>query len=99
MSCFSKDHVPVITHDDYLSAASTRDNTGRWLQKDGPSINELTLTELKEFDVGGLDERSKYGQRYPEQKFFIENSDTNAFRVIGFLHVCQITKTYIYYLK
>ena len=66
---FSKDHVPVITHDDYLSAASTRDNTGRWLQKDGPSINELTLTELKEFDVGGLDERSKYGQRYPEQKF------------------------------
>ncbi|GIR83982.1 MAG: hypothetical protein CM15mP85_06060 [Rhodobacterales bacterium] len=24
---------------------------------------------MKEFDVGGLDERSKYGQRYPEQKF------------------------------
>ena len=69
---FSKDHVPVITHDNYLSAASTRDNTGRWLQKDGPSINELTLTELKEFDVGGLDERSKYGQRYPEQKFLSE---------------------------
>ncbi len=68
----SKDNVPVITHDNHLSAAATRDNTGRWLQKDGPSINELTLAELKEFDVGGLNKRSKYGQRYPEQKFLSE---------------------------
>ena len=66
---FSKDNVPVITHDNYLSAAATRDNTGKWLEKDGPNINELTLSELKEFDVGGLDESSLYGQRYPEQKF------------------------------
>ena len=65
----SKDNVPVITHDNHLSAASTRDNTGAWLEKDGPNINELTLSELKEFDVGGLDNRSQYGQRYPEQKF------------------------------
>jgi len=65
----SKDNVPVITHDNHLSAASTRDNTGKWLEKDGPNINELTLSELKEFDVGGLDERSQYGQLYPEQKF------------------------------
>ena len=66
---FSKDNVPVITHDNHLSAASTRDNTGKWLEKDSPNINELSLSELKEFDVGGLDEHSKYRQRYPEQKF------------------------------
>lgn len=66
---FSKDNVPVITHDYCLSAASTRDNTGKWLKKNGPNINELTLSELREFDVGGLDEGSQYGQRYPEQKF------------------------------
>ena len=65
----SKDNVPVITHDSRLSAALTRDKTGRWLKKDGPHISELTLSELKEFDVGGLDGRSQYGQRYQEQKF------------------------------
>ena len=27
----SKDNVPVITHDKYLSGASTRENKGKWL--------------------------------------------------------------------
>ena len=31
----SKDNVPVITHDNYLSGASTRDNKGKWLKKRG----------------------------------------------------------------
>ena len=65
----SKDNVPVITHDNYLSGAVTRDNDGNWLVEDGPNINELTLSELKKFDVGGIDEHSLYREWYPEQKF------------------------------
>ena len=65
----SKDNVPVITHDNYLSGAVTRDNDGNWLVEDGPNINELTLSELKKFDVGGIDEHSLYRKWYPEQKF------------------------------
>ena len=65
----SKDNVPVVTHDNYLSRASTRDSMGRWLKEDGPYISELTLSELKEFDVGGLNVKSLYGAHYPEQKF------------------------------
>ena len=65
----SKDNIPVITHDNYLSGASTRDNKGNWLKKRGPNISELTLSELKQYDVGGLDEHSSYRECYPEQKF------------------------------
>ena len=65
----SKDNVPVVTHDNNLSRASTRDSEGRWLEEDGPNINELTLSELKKFDVGGLNVKSIYGAHYPKQKF------------------------------
>ena len=66
----SKDNVPIITHDTNLSEASTRNSNGKWLRKSGPNISELTLTELKQFDVGGLDKNSSYGECFPEQKFF-----------------------------
>ena len=65
----TKDNVPIITHDKNLSRAVTRDNNGNWLVEDGPNINELTLSELKKFDVGGIDEHSLYRDCYPEQKF------------------------------
>ncbi len=65
----SKDNVPIITHDTNLSEASTRNSKGKWLRKSGPNISELTLTELKQFDVGGLDQNSSYGKCFPEQKF------------------------------
>ena len=65
----SKDNVPIITHDTNLSEASTRNGKGKWLRKSGPNISELTLTELKQFDVGGLDQNSSYGKCFPEQKF------------------------------
>ena len=65
----SKDNVPIITHDTNLSEASTRNSNGKWLRKSGPNISELTLTELKQFDVGGLNQNSSYGKCFPEQKF------------------------------
>ena len=65
----SKDNVPVITHDYQLSASLTRDCNGKWIGENSPKISELTLAQLKQFDVGGLDSRSIYGANYPEQEF------------------------------
>ena len=47
----TKDEIPVITHDFYLSKAITRNSEGNWLSKDGPRISDLTKLEM--FDVGG----------------------------------------------
>ena len=65
----SKDNVPVITHDYQLSSSLTRDYNGKWIGENSPKISELTLAQLKQFDVGGLDSRSIYGANYPEQEF------------------------------
>ena len=65
----TKDEVPVITHDFYLSKAITRNAEGNWLSEDGPRISDLTVSELQMFDIGGLDKRSLYGSLYPEQAF------------------------------
>ena len=65
----SKDNVPVITHDYQLSSSLTRDYNGKWIGENSLKISELTLAQLKQFDVGGLDSRSIYGANYPEQEF------------------------------
>ena len=65
----TKDEVPVITHDFYLSKAITRNAEGDWLSEDGPRISDLTVSELQMFDIGGVDKRSLYGSLYPEQAF------------------------------
>jgi glycerophosphoryl diester phosphodiesterase len=63
------DDVPVITHYPRLMAASTRDAAGRWLNGQSPAIRDLTLTELKAHDVGGLRAGTDYAARYPDQAF------------------------------
>ena len=65
----TKDEVPVITHDFNLSKVITRNSEGNWLSQDGPRISDLTSSQLKLFDVGGVDRRSSYGRLYPEQAF------------------------------
>ena len=65
----TKDEVPIITHDFHLSKSTTRNAKGNWLLKDGPRISDLTIEDLKAFDVGGVDKRSSYGILYPEQAF------------------------------
>ena len=47
----TKDEIPVITHDLYLSKAITRNSEGNWLSKDGPRISNLTSSQLEVFDV------------------------------------------------
>ncbi len=65
----SKDEVPVITHDFHLSKSITRNAEGKWLLKDGPKISDLTIADLRAFDVGGVDKKSSYGILYPKQAF------------------------------
>ncbi len=65
----TRDGVPVITHNHRLSPAATRDAQGQWLTGDGPRVSSLTVDELQALDVGGLDGRSTYGQRFPDQAF------------------------------
>jgi len=65
----TKDEIPVITHDFFLSKAITRNSEGKWLSNDGPRISDIKSSQLEMFDVGGLDKSSPYGRLYPEQAF------------------------------
>ncbi len=43
--------------------------SGAWIDTPEPRISELTYEQLAQFDVGGLNIASDYGQRFPEQIF------------------------------
>ena len=57
----------VVSHDQRLSPAITRDATGTWLAKPTPTINSLTLAALRTYDIGRIDPNSRYAKRFPEQ--------------------------------
>lgn len=65
----SSDGVPVITHNHALLPSAVRDGQGAWLQREDIKVADLTLKELRDLDVGGLDSRSDYGRRFPDQAF------------------------------
>jgi glycerophosphoryl diester phosphodiesterase len=58
----------VIYHDSKLKPEITRAADGRWLKEHGPAIRNLTLRQLKSYDVGRLKPGTGYAQRYPDQK-------------------------------
>jgi glycerophosphoryl diester phosphodiesterase len=64
----TKDGVLVIAHDPWLNPDIVRSPDGRWLATQGPAIRTLTLAELKRYDVGRLNPRSKYARQLPEQR-------------------------------
>jgi len=58
----------VVHHDFHLKPDIARTPDGEWLKlQPTPSIKELTLGELKTYDVGRLKPFTKYSNRYPEQ--------------------------------
>lgn len=65
----TRDEVPVITHNHRLSQAATRGLDGRWLTGEEPKVASLSYAELLAFDVGGLDGKTPYGQRFSDQAF------------------------------
>ena len=59
----------VVYHDFRLKPEITRTQDGKWLAKAiPPVVMGLTLAELKTYDVGRLNPRTRYARRYPEQK-------------------------------
>jgi glycerophosphoryl diester phosphodiesterase len=62
------DNRIVVHHDYALKPEITRAPHGDWLDRPGPAILELTLAELKIYDVGRLKPGTRYSRRYPEQQ-------------------------------
>jgi len=65
----SGDGVPVITHNHALSPAAVRGADGNWLADPDIRVADVPLHQLQAYDVGGLDSRSAYGRRFPDQAF------------------------------
>lgn len=63
----SRDGKLVVGHDPVLLPHLARlDN--KWIAAPGPVIWQSTAEEIRRYDVGRLDPKSRYGQTYPEQK-------------------------------
>ncbi len=68
----TRDRVPVVTHNHHLSSAATRTPDGQWIKSKEPKVAALSFAELQELDVGGLDGRTVYGRRFPDQAFLTD---------------------------
>ena len=63
----TSDGVVVIYHDLRLNPDITRGPDGKWLDKRGPAIAELTYAELQQYDVGRMKPGTEYAQQFPDQ--------------------------------
>ena len=61
----SADGVVVVHHDYRLNPGYCRDAQGRWLVGKTPRIKDLTLAELKTYDLGLAKPGSDYAQAHP----------------------------------
>ncbi|MGD9031340.1 MAG: glycerophosphodiester phosphodiesterase family protein, partial [Desulfobacteraceae bacterium] len=65
----SADGIVVVHHDFQLNPDITRTAAGEWLESGNKlPIKDLTLAELKCYDVGRLKHDTTYASRYPDQK-------------------------------
>ena len=62
----TKDHQLVVQHDLKLNPTITRDAKGEWIQET-PYIHDLTLEQLKPYDVGRIKPNTAYADYFPEQ--------------------------------
>ena len=58
----------VVYHDPKLKPEITRTADGQWLKEPGPAIRNLSLKELRSYDVGRVKPGTGYAWRYPSQK-------------------------------
>jgi len=64
----SKDGEVVVYHDYRLKPEITRGAGGGFLTRPTPRIKDLTLAELREFDIGRCDPASDYARAHPDVK-------------------------------
>lgn len=62
------DNEMVIHHDFRLKQEIARQPDGQWLNRFGPAIRDLSLDQLKQYDVGRLKPFTAYALRYPWQE-------------------------------
>ena len=62
----SSDGNVVVQHDYLLNKMITRDSEGNWLAQSGPPVRDLTVAELKKFDVGRYAPGSLEEKTYPD---------------------------------
>ncbi len=67
-TAITKDGVVVVSHDARLNPDITRGADGRWLSGTTRAVRDLTLDDLRHFDVGRIKPGSKYSYRFPDQK-------------------------------
>ena len=63
---FSKDGIPIITHDQDISPFFCRDSKGEFI-KDKIKISALNAEELYTYDIGRFNPETEYGKYFPEQ--------------------------------
>jgi glycerophosphoryl diester phosphodiesterase len=61
----SRDGEVVVFHDYRLKPEICRDATGTWLTAPTPRIKDLTLAQLRAFDIGRADPASDYARVHP----------------------------------
>jgi glycerophosphoryl diester phosphodiesterase len=64
----TKDGVPLIAHDPYVSPDLARDTDGLYPPDKRLLIGSSTLAELKRYDIGRLNAAGSYARQWPEQK-------------------------------
>ncbi len=63
----TRDGAVVVHHDPALNPDTTRNGGGRWLDGAGPLLRDLTLAQLREYDVGRLRPGTAYAEAHPGQ--------------------------------
>jgi glycerophosphoryl diester phosphodiesterase len=64
----TKDGALVLSHDPHLNPDLVRGPDGTWLSAKGPPIHDLTLADLRRYDVGRANPASAYARQFPEQR-------------------------------
>ena len=63
----TKDGVIVVSHDRWLSPDLARDADGAYVAPPGTPFVQLTLAEVKSYDVGVIRPGSDYARQFPDQ--------------------------------
>jgi glycerophosphoryl diester phosphodiesterase len=87
----SADGELVVHHDFRLKPEIARTPDGAWLPSGPPpAVKDLTLAQLKSYDVGRLQPKTAYAARYPEQTAVDGESIPTLKEVIDlFQHSCR----------
>lgn len=63
----TKDGAVVVSHNRRLSPDITKGPDGAYLAAPGPAIHDLTLAELRRYDVGSIRPGTAYARQFPDQ--------------------------------